>query len=299
MIALANHRSETTARNQGQRTIAELTKTVSASRLSTWQRCRLQFYFRYVAGIQKSPTPGLHIGTTVHTVLQQWNLARWHGRELEIQELEEIFSRAWIIWQEGEQIDWEGNEETVKSATWDLVQLYLRETPIAPDEKPEAVEVGVEADLSGHGLPLLVGVIDLVRSGGRIVDFKTSARKPDVELLAHTAETQTTSYGLLYREATGAKENGIEFHAFAHSCHMYMPCPHCLWATLPSSRSSCSKPRTVGIRSVCSPWNFCVPLNSLVLNHSPCERMSSNSCFASTRRDCVSLMPVLSVLARP
>jgi CRISPR/Cas system-associated exonuclease Cas4 (RecB family) len=214
MIALAQPRFEITATSQpeGQRTIAELTKTVSASRLSTWQRCRLQFYFRYVAGIQKSPTPALHIGTTVHTVLQQWNLARWHGRELEVQELKEIFSRAWIIWQEDEQIDWEGNEETVKSATWDLIQLYLRETPIAADEKPEAVEVGVEADLTGHGLPVLVGVIDLVRAGGRIVDFKTSARKPDGELLAHTAETQTTSYGLLYREATGGKENGVEIH---------------------------------------------------------------------------------------
>jgi putative RecB family exonuclease len=214
MIALADHRGETTAANQpgGQRTIAELTRTISASRLSTWQRCRLQFYFRYVAGIQKSPTPGLHIGTTVHTVLQQWNLARWHRRELEVQELNEIFSRAWTIWQDGEHVDWKGNEEAAKSATWDVIQLYLRETPIAPDEKPEAVEVGVEADLSGHGLPLLVGVIDLVRSGGRIVDFKTSARKPDGELLAHAAETQTTSYGLLYREATGAKESGIEIH---------------------------------------------------------------------------------------
>ena len=96
MIALAHSRFETTATSQpqGQRTIAELTKTISASRLSTWQRCRLQFYFRYVAGIHKSPTPGLHIGTTVHTVLQQWNLARWHGRDIQIQELEEIFSRA-------------------------------------------------------------------------------------------------------------------------------------------------------------------------------------------------------------
>ena len=70
----------------------------------------------------------------------------------------------------------------------------------------------MEADLSGHGLPLLVGVIDLVRAGRRIVDFKTSARKPDVELLAHTNETQTTSYGLLYREATNSNENGIEIH---------------------------------------------------------------------------------------
>src|SRR5215472_16514059 len=32
------------------------------------------------------------------------------------------------------------------------------------------------------------------------------------ELLAHTTETQTTSYGLLYREATGSKETGIEIH---------------------------------------------------------------------------------------
>ncbi len=116
-----------------------------------------------------------------------------------------------MVWQDGEQINWEGNEEVVKSATWDLIQLYLCETPIAPDEKPEAVEVGVEADLSGHGLPLLVGVIDLVRAGGEIVDFKTSARKSSAELLAHTIETQSTSYGLLYREATSEKKTGLRF----------------------------------------------------------------------------------------
>jgi hypothetical protein len=126
--------------------------------------------------------------------------------------LKEIFSRAWIIWQDGEQIDCEGKEETVKAATWDLIQLYLKETPIAPDEEVEAVEVGVEADQTGHGLPVLVGVIDLVRAGGRIVDFKTTARKPNEELLAHTVETQTTSYSLLYREANGCKESGIELH---------------------------------------------------------------------------------------
>jgi putative RecB family exonuclease len=44
------------------------------------------------------------------------------------------------------------------------------------------------------------------------VDFKTSARTPDPEMLAHTTETQTTSYGVLYREATGHHESGIELH---------------------------------------------------------------------------------------
>jgi len=38
------------------------------------------------------------------------------------------------------------------------------------------VEVSFEADLSG--LPMLVGIIDLVRPGGKIVGFKTSAAKP-------------------------------------------------------------------------------------------------------------------------
>jgi RecB family exonuclease len=180
--------------------------------LTTWQRCRLQFYFRYVAGIKKAPTPALHVGSTVHTVLQHWNLARWHKQQLGIDALKEIFSQAWAVWQEDEEIEWNGNEEAVKSIAWNVLEMYFRETPITADERPEAVEVGVEADLSAHGLPTLIGVIDLVRAGGRIVDFKTSARTPDPTMLAHTSETQATAYGMLYRDATGKNENGVELH---------------------------------------------------------------------------------------
>ncbi len=213
MIAVAEPPAPATGVEENQpRTIAELSKTVSASRLSTWQRCRLQFHFRYVAGIQKAPTPALHVGTVIHTVLHQWNLARWRGTRLAEDEFKRIFCNAWAIWQEGEKIDWDGKEEKCKSSAWSILQHYLRNTPIPADEKPQAVEVGVEADLAAHGLPVLVGVIDLVRSGGRIVDFKTSARTPDAKMLAHTTETQMSTYGVLYREATGGKENGIELH---------------------------------------------------------------------------------------
>ena len=83
---------------------------------------------------------------------------------------------------------------------------------VPADEKPEGVEVSVEADLCSHGLPRLIGVLDLVRSGGRIVDFKTSARSPDPQMVAHTTEIQTTAYGVLYREGTGKQESGIELH---------------------------------------------------------------------------------------
>ena len=74
------------------------------------------------------------------------------------------------------------------------------------------MEVRVEADLARQGLPARVGIIDLVRPGGRIVDFKTSAATPNAEQVVHRNEIQLTAYGLLYREATGRPESGFELH---------------------------------------------------------------------------------------
>ena len=84
MIAVADLPAvpATAAEENQPRTIAELTQTVSASRLSTWQRCRLQFFFRYVTGIRKAPSPAQHVGSTLHTILQEWNHARWQGMRL-------------------------------------------------------------------------------------------------------------------------------------------------------------------------------------------------------------------------
>jgi len=110
-----------------------------------------------------------------------------------------------VVWEAGE-------EEQEKTTGFKLVETYIREGPIPNDEKPEAVEVSVEADLGEHGLPSLVGIIDLVRSGGRIVDFKTSGKTPDLEQTAHLYDVQLSAYGVLYREATGKTEAGLELH---------------------------------------------------------------------------------------
>ena len=114
------------------RSIEELTQSVSASRLSTWQRCRLQFYFKYVAGIVKPPTPSLHFGTTVHAVLQQWNLARWRRTPLDIPALKAVFEQAWTAQQEG--IEWDESEDSAKQNAWAVLECYFRDTPIPADE---------------------------------------------------------------------------------------------------------------------------------------------------------------------
>jgi putative RecB family exonuclease len=184
--------------------IAELLKTTSASRLGTWQKCRLLFYFRYVLKIKKPPTPALHAGSVVHLVLQAWNKARW--RKEPFLEPRSLFDLYW------EKLQLDSMEESQKESAWAALEHYWRETPIHSDEKPVGVEVRVEEDLSQLGLPTLIGVIDLVRSGGIIVDFKVTGKTPDNDQLQHLHGTQLACYSVLYRDATGTNENGLELH---------------------------------------------------------------------------------------
>ena len=190
--------------------IETLQKTVSASRLNCWSSCRLKFYFRYVRQISKPPTPSLHVGSIVHLVLQAWSMARWRREPFSIEALKSVFDTGWA--DQPARIRWDGEEPDHKKTAWSVLELYFIETPIKANEMPEAVEVPVEADLSIHGLPTLRGILDLVRAGGRIVDFKTAAKTQDKESAIHLNETQLSAYSVLYREATGHTESARELH---------------------------------------------------------------------------------------
>lgn len=188
----------------------KLKRTVSASRLNCWLQCRLKFYFRYVLKLTKPKTAALHFGSVVHLVLQQWNLERWRRQPFEIEKLKQVFATGWL--DQGTVIDWDGEEPDQKQSAWLTLEKYFTETPIKADEIPEAVEVSVEADLSRHGLPVLIGILDLVRAGGRIVDFKSAAKTPDNEMALHQNGIQLDCYSVLYREGTGKREAGRELH---------------------------------------------------------------------------------------
>jgi len=190
--------------------VAELQKSVSASRLNCWLQCRLKFYFRYILQITKPKTAALHFGAVVHLVLQQWNMARWRRQPFEIAKLKQVFETGWR--DQGSVIDWEGEEPEQKQSAWLVLEKYFIDSPIKSNELPEAVEVPVEADLSKHSLPILRGVLDLVRAGGRIVDFKTTGKTPDNEMALHQNGVQLDCYSVLYREAAGKRESGRELH---------------------------------------------------------------------------------------
>ncbi|MCU0772440.1 MAG: PD-(D/E)XK nuclease family protein [Verrucomicrobia bacterium] len=208
--------------------IAELQQTISASRLSLWLGCKLKFFFRYVLQIKKAPTPSMHAGSSVHAVLQAWSMSRWRREPFATERFKALFNVRWLALQAESKINWDGEEEADRSSAWNALAHYFQETPIRADERPEAVEVAVSADLSARGLPTLVGVIDLVRSGGRIVDFKLTAKTPDPEMVAHMHGTQLTAYSLLYRDATGREEGGLELHHLVRT-----KAPKCIITSMP------------------------------------------------------------------
>jgi CRISPR/Cas system-associated exonuclease Cas4 (RecB family) len=191
--------------------IADLQQTVSASRLSLFLQCRLKFFYRYVLALPKPKTPALHVGNTVHAVLKAWHKARWLGTPLSLTQLHDACDTLWKD-QRAEPVDWsDEDEEAEKLTAWRLCETYLRQCGIDPGTKPDAVEVSIEADLASHGLPRIIGILDLVQQG-RIIDYKTSSSTPNAEKVAHTHEIQTSLYALLYRHNTGHLEKGIELH---------------------------------------------------------------------------------------
>jgi hypothetical protein len=103
MIAVAPNDTDTKTR------LEALTEEVSASRLNLWSTCRLKFYFRYVLQVSKPPTPALHLGKVVHSILQQWNLARWRGEQLSSSAMIDLFVDRWTDQEPG--IDWDDKED--------------------------------------------------------------------------------------------------------------------------------------------------------------------------------------------
>ncbi|MDR3403242.1 MAG: PD-(D/E)XK nuclease family protein [Chthoniobacter sp.] len=209
MTALAKPLVPAPAATSAAEVIANLQRTVSPSQLSLFLQCRLKFWFRYVERLAKPKTAALHVGSAVHAVLKAWNKARWRRTPLTLSQLYQEYARAWV--ESEEPVQWDNDEGEQMRTGWRLVETYFRESGIPESVKPDAVEVPVEADLHQHGLPALIGILDLVQQG-RIIDFKTASTTPNPERVAHTTEVQTSSYAILYREATGQRETGIELH---------------------------------------------------------------------------------------
>jgi putative RecB family exonuclease len=187
---------------------------VSPSKLSTWSFCPLKYRYHYIDNVEV-PTGGAQfLGSCIHRALESYNRARWLNQKADLPLALATFETAW---KEREKVEFDDAKEESKLCAdgEKLLALYLTNYP--PDNsKPEAVEVPVDGELidetTGEVFPELNGIIDLVE-GGVIVDFKTTARNMNNDLLSLANEVQLTAYSILYRQATGKDEAGLEIRS--------------------------------------------------------------------------------------
>jgi len=184
---------------------------VSVSRLKSFLSCRLRFHFEKVLAIPKPVSPSLHLGRAVHAALQHYNKARWRGGDASEAAVLAAFGKGFDTPEEGIVIDWSGPDESaalrVKGES--LVRAFLAANVHPVGEQPMGVEVAVEARGGDLALPLF-GILDLVTSARRVVDYKTVGQTPDVAFEAWIHEVQTTAYALLVEHATDAPSVGAD-----------------------------------------------------------------------------------------
>ena len=183
---------------------------ISASSLKLFLSCGLKWYFKKVLKLPEPTSPSLHLGKAVHAGLQAYNVARWRDDPHDAQVVLKTFHKALSEQEESDPVQFkEGEQQKISDTGENLLNAYLDSDYAKLDEKPIGVEVQLEEDFPQLPSPLL-GYIDLVRPGNTVVDYKTCAATPNLELEAFQHELQLTAYQLLVEEATGEQVEGRE-----------------------------------------------------------------------------------------
>ncbi len=176
----------------------QLARVLSPSQLNTWCDCQAKWWYR--SGLKEPETRGssLAVGSAVHKALAENFRQKIETKEdLPIEGLLAVYAGAWE--EEAEACTWIAGEdaEDLRLGGGMLLAKYLDE--VAPRIEPAAVDVQVSGAVGGVNV---AGWVDLRDVDGRVIDFKTAAKKPS-EIRADYRR-QVATYSLIDPEASGA-----------------------------------------------------------------------------------------------
>jgi putative RecB family exonuclease len=173
---------------------------LSPSQVNTYLDCSMKWYFRYVAQLPEGVRSGsLVLGSAIHRAVEVALRARIERQpEPELEALTEVYAASWRDQLEEGEIDW-GKEapEDVGSDGAVLLAKYFHEA--LPHLKPARIESRISGAIAG--VPVR-GFLDLLEEDGRIVDLKTSRRRPPS--ISPDYRLQISTYRILEPDATGA-----------------------------------------------------------------------------------------------
>jgi RecB family exonuclease len=171
--------------------------SLSPTQVRAFLDCSARWWFKYGLHLPEPKTGNLALGIAVHQALEADFREKVETKEdLPIAGVVAVFRQAWaLISTETEFRDDEDPRELVRVGGI-LVTKYMQEA--APSIEPAAVELDVEGEISGVKV---LGKVDLIDTDGRVVDVKTSARRPSG--IAPDYAFQLATYRQLAPGATG------------------------------------------------------------------------------------------------
>ncbi|MGD1095248.1 MAG: PD-(D/E)XK nuclease family protein [Bryobacteraceae bacterium] len=153
---------------------AELAQVLSPSQVRCFMDCQARWWFKHSLRYPDPPSGNMALGRAVHTALAENFAQKIESYEdLPIAGVLALFRQAWAF--EREQAEFRDDEDPAELASCGeiLVAKYLDR--VAPWIEPVGVELHVVGEIAGVRVQ---GWVDLLDVSGRIIDIKTSARKP-------------------------------------------------------------------------------------------------------------------------
>lgn len=164
---------------------------LSYSQLETYEKCPLQYRYKYVLNVPYPPSPNLSFGNTIHETLREFHDTLRFG-DVSLEKLLEIYERNWeplgYDSEEHRQERFESGKEILKK----YFENLDKSVKTLEVEKTFTLEID-EIKLKGR-----IDRIDELENGVEIIDYKTGQQKDQNDV---NQDKQMTIYALGAREA--------------------------------------------------------------------------------------------------
>jgi RecB family exonuclease len=176
--------------------------TMPGEILSPWQAstflgCSAKYRYKYLLGLPDPAGGSAARSRAVHKAIEYYMRSRMNGLVLDGEAVTNEWDQIWDEVTETTEFADHENVDSLKASGATLAGKYLREA--APQINPIAVEVPVCGEIAGVRVR---GIIDIIDENGRIIDVKTSSRKPSKVTGDHAFQLATYTH-LLDQEVSG------------------------------------------------------------------------------------------------